>query len=117
MATPHRVYGMAFAKVYPLYLQKVAKKGRSQAELDEVIAWLTGHAGEGLSRVLEEGWSMERFFAEAPAFNPLAERITGLVCGVRVEAVEEPLMKQIRQLDKLVDELAKGKKMGSILRS
>jgi len=118
-ATPARprVFAMPFAKVYPLYLAKAAKKGRTKAEVDEVIAWLTGYAGEALERVVAAEVDLETFFARAPRMNPLAERITGVVCGVRVEEVAEPLMQKIRYLDKLVDELARGKKVATILRS
>ncbi|MCB9612673.1 MAG: DUF2200 domain-containing protein [Sandaracinus sp.] len=113
--TKHRIFGTSFASVYPLYLQKVEKKGRTKAELDEVIAWLTGYEGEGLAKALETGVDFETFFAEA-TMHPNAPQIRGVVCGVRVEEVEDPLMQKIRYLDKLVDELAKGKKMASILR-
>jgi hypothetical protein len=111
-----RVYAMSFASVYPLYLQKVEKKGRTQAELDEVIAWLTGYRGKALQRVVDAKTDFETFFAQAPRLNPNASLITGVVCGVRVETIDDPVMKNIRYLDKLVDELAKGKKMESILR-
>ena len=113
----HRIFTMSFASVYPLYVQKVEKKGRTKEEVDEVIAWLTGYEGESLQRVLDEKTDFETFFAEAPRLNPDAELIKGVVCGVRVEEVEDPLMQKIRWLDKLVDELARGKKMASILRS
>lgn len=112
----HRIYTMSFASVYPLYVQKVEKKGRTQAEVDEVIGWLTGYRGEALQKAIDTKVDFETFFAEAPAMNPNTGLITGLVCGVRVEDVEDPLMQQIRWLDKLVDELARGKKMESILR-
>jgi len=112
----HRIYTMSFASVYPLYVQKVEKKGRTQAEVDEVIGWLTGYRGKALQKAIDTKVDFETFFAEAPAMNPNTALITGLVCGVRVEDVEEPLMQQIRWLDKLVDELARGKKMESILR-
>lgn len=116
MEKKHRIYGMSFASVYPLYVKKVERKGRTKAEVDEVIAWLTGYEGDGLQRALDDQRDFEAFFAQAPRMNPDAALITGLVCGVRVEAVAEPLMQQIRWLDKLVDELAKGKKMASVLR-
>ena len=112
----HRIYGMSFASVYPLYVQKAEKKGRTQAEVDEVIGWLTGYRGEALEKAITTKVDFETFFAEAPAMNPNTALITGVVCGVRVEDVEDPLMQQIRWLDKLVDELARGKKMASILR-
>jgi hypothetical protein len=115
--TPHRVFSMAFAKVYPLYVQKVEKKGRTKAELDTVIQWLTGYDDEGLARQIASGASFEAFFADAPSLNPNRTLITGVVCGVRVEHVEEPLMQLIRYLDKLVDELAKGKALEKVLRS
>ncbi|MBZ0235044.1 MAG: DUF2200 domain-containing protein [Deltaproteobacteria bacterium] len=108
---------MSFASVYPLYVQKVERKGRTKAEVDEVIAWLTGYRGKALQRALTAGVDLETFFARAPRMNPNATRITGVVCGVRVEEVEDPLMQKIRYLDKLVDELAKGKQLASILRT
>lgn len=112
-----KVYAMSVAKVYPLYLAKVAKKGRTQEELDQVIRWLTGYDQAGLQRQLDQGRSFEQFFAEAPQLNPARSLVTGLICGVRVEAIEEPTMRAIRQLDKLVDELAKGRAMAKVLRS
>ncbi len=111
-----RIYKMSFASVYPLYVQKAEKKGRTREEVDQIIAWLTGYEGKALQRVLDERVDFETFFAQAPRMNPNVGLITGLVCGVRVEEVAEPLMRQIRYLDKLIDELARGKKMGSILR-
>jgi len=111
-----RVYTISFASVYPLYIQKAEKKGRTKAEVDEVIAWLTGYKGAALQRVLDAKADLETFFAKAPRMNPKASLITGVVCGVRVEAIDDPLMQKIRYLDKLVDELAKGKQMASILR-
>lgn len=111
-----RVFKTSFASVYPLYVQKAEKKGRTKEEVDEVIRWLTGYSSEQLQQVIDTKVDFETFFAEAPAFNPNAELIKGVVCGVRVEDVPDPLMKKIRYLDKLVDELAKGKKMASILR-
>ena len=113
----HRIFTTSFASIYPLYLAKVERKGRTQAELDEVIGWLTGYDTAGLQRVIARGVTMEGFFAEAPAFSPYAALITGVICGYRVEEIEDPLMQRIRYLDKLVDELAKGKKLESILRS
>ena len=113
----HRIFTTSFAKVYPLLVAKAEKKGRRREEVDRVIRWLTGYDAAGLAGVLEEGTDIETFFARAPAMNPDRSRITGTVCGVRVEEVPDPLMRQIRQLDKLVDELAKGRALGKILRS
>jgi len=106
---------MSVAKVYPLYIAKLERKGRTKAELDEVIRWLTGFDDAELARHLDEGTTFERFFAEA-RMNPNASLITGVVCGLRVEQIEDPLMQKIRYLDKLVDELAKGKTMEKVLR-
>ena len=111
-----RIFGMSFASVYPLYLQKVEKKGRTQAELDQVIRWLTGYTAAQLKKTMATKIDLEAFFAGA-TLNPNATLITGVVCGVRVQDVADPLMKQIRYLDKLVDELAQGKKLERILRS
>ena len=111
-----RVFAMSFASVYPLYVQKAEKKGRTKAEVDEVIAWLTGYAGAQLQRVIDDKTDLEAFFASAPRMNPNVGLIKGVVCGVRVEDVADPLMRNIRYLDKLIDELARGKKMESILR-
>ena len=111
----HRIYSMPLASVYPLYLAKVEKKGRTQDELDAVIRWLTGYDEAELRRTLAEGTSFEEFFAQA-RMNPNAANITGVICGVRVETIEDPLMRQIRYLDKLVDELAKGKALEKVLR-
>ena len=110
-----RIFGTAFAAVYPLYVAKVERKGRTNAELDEVILWLTGFDEAALRRHADQGTSFEQFFADAP-MNPNASLITGVVCGVRVEEIEDPLMQQIRYLDKLVDELAKGKALEKVLR-
>lgn len=115
--TRHRIYTTSFASVYPLYVAKAERKGRTKAEVDEIIAWLTGYGAEALAAELEAGKDFETFFAHAPRMNPARAAITGLVCGVRVEAVEEPLMREIRCLDKLIDELARGKKMEKILRA
>jgi hypothetical protein len=112
----HRIFSMPFASVYPLYVAKVEKKGRTKAELDEVIEWLTGFDEADLTRHLEAETTFEEFFADA-RLNPLATSITGVVCGVRVEDIEDPLMQQIRYLDKLVDELAKGKAIDKVLRT
>lgn len=111
-----RIFGMSFASVYPLYIAKVERKGRTKAELDEVIEWLTGFDDAELARHLDEGTTFEAFFADA-RLNRHAELITGTVCGVRVQEVEDPLMRKIRYLDLLVDELARGKAMGKILRA
>ena len=113
----HRVFGMKFSAVYPLYVQKAGKKGRTKDEVDDVICWLTGYDRAGLEAQLERGSDFTAFFAEAPGLNPRADQITGVVCGVRVEAVEDPLMRKIRMLDKLVDELAKGKALEKIKRA
>lgn len=112
----HRIYGMSVAKVYPLYLTKVERKGRSREELDAVIRWLTGHDAAGLQKVLTEGVDFQHFFAEAPALNPARVQVTGVICGIRIEEIEEPLMREIRILDKLVDELARGRPMAKVLR-
>ena len=114
---PHRIYTMSFASVYPHYVAKAEKKGRTKAEVDEIIHWLTGYDGEGLARMLAAKTNFEDFFARAPALNPARTAVTGLVCGVRVEAVEDPLMREARILDKLIDELARGRKMDKILRT
>lgn len=112
-----KVFALHWAKLYPVYLKKVVAKGRSQDELDTVIQWLTGYTAADL-RALEQGdVDLRAFFAQAPAFNPNAHLVTGTVCGVRVEEVPDPLMRQVRQLDKLVDELAKGRALGKILRA
>ena len=112
-----RIFTMAFSKVYPMYIQKAEKKGRSKEEVDKIIFWLTGYDKDGLQKQIDKGVDFETFFAEAPQINPNVNRIKGVVCGVRVEEVEDPLMKKIRWLDKLIDELAKGKKLEKILRS
>lgn len=112
----HRIFQMAFAKVYPLYVQKAQRKGRSQDEVDRIICWLTGYDPAGLRQQIEQNSDIETFFAQAPAMNPNAALVQGVVCGVRIEAIEDPLMRKIRCLDKLIDELAKGKPMDKILR-
>jgi hypothetical protein len=111
-----RIYAMSFASVYPLYIQKAERKGRTKAEVDKVILWLTGYSSKQLKRTLDTKVDLETFFANAPQLNPKVKLITGVVCGVRIEDIDDPLMKKIRYLDKLVDELAKGKKIESILR-
>ena len=113
----HEIYAMSFAKVYPLYVAKAGKKGRTKEEVDEIIRWLTGYSQEELETQLEKEVDFESFFAQAPKMNPARSLINGVVCGVRVENIEEPLMQDIRYLDKLIDELAKGKAMEKILRS
>jgi hypothetical protein len=112
----HKIFAMPFARIYPLYITKVERKGRTQAEVDEVICWLTGYDTKSLNRLIEDKIDMEMFFAQAPQMNPNVSKITGVICGWRVEDMEDGLMKQIRYMDKLVDELAKGKAMGKILR-
>jgi hypothetical protein len=112
----HRVFSMRFADVYPLYVQKAERKNRTKAEVDQIICWLTGYTPAGLRRQIEKGNDLETFFAQAPALNPKRSLITGVVCGVRVEEIKEPLMRKIRYLDKLIDELARGKSMEKILR-
>ena len=112
----HRIYKVSFASVYPHYVAKAEKKGRTKAEVDEIVRWLTGYSQAGLEAVLADGTDFETFFAEAPAMNPSRKLITGTVCGVRVEEIDERLMREIRYLDKLIDELAKGKAMEKILR-
>ena len=112
----HRIYSMSFASVYPHYVTKAEKKGRTKAEVDEIIRWLTGYSQKGLEAVLKNKTDFETFFAEALRMNPSRDLIKGVVCGVRVEEIEEPLMREIRYLDKLIDELAKGKAMEKILR-
>ena len=114
---PHRVYKMSFASVYPHYVAKAEKKGRTKAEVDEIIRWLTGYSQAGLEALLEQRTDFETFFGDAPGLNPSRALIKGVVCGIRVEEIEEPLMREIRYLDKLIDELAKGKKMPKILRT
>ena len=113
----NRVFRMAFASVYPLYVQKVEKKGRKRKELDEVICWLTGYTPQMLAARIKQRKDFETFFREAPAIHPNAGKITGVICGVRLEEIEDPLMRNIRYLDKLVDELAKGRPMEKILRA
>jgi len=114
--TAHRIFSTAVAKVYPMYVQKAERKGRMQAEVDEIICWLTGYSAEGLRQQIDAQADFEAFFAQAPQMHPNTPLITGVVCGVRVEEVEDPLMQKIRYLDKLIDELAKGKPMSKILR-
>ena len=114
--TKHRIYAMSVARVYPLYVAKAQRKGRTKAEVDEIIRWLTGHSQKTLEKELSKNTSFEDFFAQAPKMNASRSLITGVVCGIRVENIEEPVMREIRYLDKLIDELAKGKAMEKILR-
>lgn len=112
----HRIFSMPFAQVYPMYVQKAERKDRTKEEVDRIICWLTGYDAAGLRRQLESGNDFEAFFSQAPAMHPDSARIEGVVCGVRVEEIEDPLMQKIRYLDKLIDELARGKAMDKILR-
>ena len=113
----HRVFKMSFASVYPLYVQKAEKKGRTKKEVDQVICWLTGYSPKKLAAQIEKGKDFETFFGEAPALHPNASKVSGVICGVRIEEIEDPLMRNIRYLDKLIDELAKGRPMEKILRT
>lgn len=113
----HRIFATSFASVYPLYVAKAQRKGRTKEEVDQVIRWLTGYTQSGLEAQLKKGTDFQTFLAQAPALNPARSLIRGVVCGVRVEEIQDPTMQGIRYLDKLVDELAKGKRMESILRS
>jgi hypothetical protein len=113
----HRVYKVAFAKVYPMYIKKAEAKGRTKKEVDQCIFWLTGHNAASLKKALKDEVTFEDFYNNAPKMNPNAKLITGVVCGIRVEEIEDPLMQKLRWLDKLIDELAKGKKMDKILRA
>ena len=112
----HRIFGTKFSGVYPLYVQKAERKNRTKEEVDQIICWLTGYSQAELQRQIERGSDFQTFFAEAPSINPNASLIKGAVCGVRVEEIEDPLMQKIRYLDKLIDELAKGKPLDKILR-
>jgi len=114
--TEHRIFGVSFASIYPHYVAKSERKGRTRQELDQIIGWLTGYDDDGLAAVIADDVSVADFFARAPAFNPHASLITGVICGHRVEEIDDPLMQKIRYLDKLVDELARGKQMAKILR-
>jgi len=111
-----RIYKILFSSVYPLYIQKVEKKGRTKEELDTVIKWLTGYSDEQIKEQIEKKVDFQTFFAEAPEINPNASKITGVICGYRVEEIEDPLIQKMRCLDKLIDEIAKGRKMEKILR-
>ena len=112
----HRIFKTSFASVYPHYIKKAEKKGRDKKEVDEVICWLTGYTPQALATQIEQKKDFETFFNEAPSLNPNASKITGVVCGVRIEEIDNPLMQKIRYMDKLVDELAKGRPMDKILR-
>ena len=114
--TKHRVYAMSFASVYPHYITKAEKKGHTKLEVDKIICWLTGYSQKELEKQIKNKTDFETFFAEAPQLNPNRELIKGVVCGIRVEDIKEPTMQEIRYLDKLIDELARGKKMEKILR-
>ena len=113
----HRIFSTKFSSVYPMYVQKAERKGRTKEEVDRIICWLTGYSERGLQQEIERGSDFKTFFAEAPAFHPNSALIRGVVCGVRVEEVEDPLMRKIRYLDKLNDELSKGKPLDKILRA
>lgn len=117
MSNLERVFGMSFAGVYPHYLTKAEKKGRTKAEVDEAICWLTGYSPKALAKQIERKASLQAFFDEAPALHRNAHKITGTICGVRIEEIEHPLMRKIRYMDKLVDELAKGRPMEKVLRT
>lgn len=117
MATKHRIFTIPVANVYPYYIAKAKKKGRTKAEVDAVVCWLTGYTAAQLAKQLKQQTDFETFFAKAPKKNPKRKLITGTICGIRVEEIEDPLMREIRYLDKLVDELAKGKSMEKILRA
>ncbi len=116
MTTQHRAYRMPFARVYPLYIAKVERKGRTKEEVDAVIRWLTGYTARGLQAQIDARVDIQTFFDQAPALNPARKRITGTICGVRVEEIQETLMREIRYMDKLFDELAKGRPMEKVLR-
>ena len=112
----HKIFAMPFARVYPAYVQKVERKGRTRQELDQVLCWLTGYSPQHLARQVEDGIDIRSFFDQAPALHPNAEKITGTICGVRIAEITDPLMRRIRWMDKLVDELAKGRPMEKVLR-
>lgn len=116
-STKPKIYGVSFASVYPLYVRKAEAKGRTKAEVDQIICWLTGHTAASLKKVLASDTDFETFYAEAPRFQPKAKLITGVVCGVRVEDIADKTMRRLRYLDKLIDELARGKSMDAILRT
>lgn len=114
--TGHKVFRIPFAKIYPLYVEKAERKGRTKEEVDQVICWLTGHDEVSLQKEIDRGIDLETFFTQAPEIHPNSSLIKGVVCGIRVETIEDPLMQKIRYLDKLIDELAKGKALEKILR-
>lgn len=114
--TKHRIYGMMFARIYPMYIAKAERKGETKTKVDEVIRWLTGYTQKGLEGQIKKETDLETFFANAPKLNPLRKLITGVICGVRIEDIEDPLMREIRYMDKLVDEVANGRAMEKILR-
>ena len=114
--TKHRIFSTSVASVYPHYIAKAEKKGRTKAEVDEIFRWLTGYSQQQLESALTQGTNFEDFFTQAPQLNPERSLITGVICGIRVETIEDPLMRELRYLDKLIDELARGKKMEKILR-
>lgn len=114
--TKPRIYSVSFARVYPMYIEKAEKKGRTKAEVDEIIYWLTGYSPKEFESQLDKQTDLETFYAEAPRLNPARKQITGVICGVRVEEIKEPTMQALRYLDKLIDELARGKTMEKILR-
>lgn len=116
IANQNRLFAMSFVSVYPLYIAKAEKKGRTKAEVDAAIRWLTGYTAKGLEAQISKKKTFQEFFDSAPKLNPARDQITGLICGVRVEEIEEPLMQNIRYLDKLVDEIAKGRAMEKVLR-
>jgi hypothetical protein len=115
--TTHRIYTTSFASVYPLYVAKAERKGRTQAQVDEIILWLTGYTAEAFAQQIARKADFTTFFAQAPALNPARSLVTGTICGVRIEQIEDPLMREIRILDKLIDELARGRPMAKILRA
>lgn len=116
-AATKRIYKIVFGRVYPMYVQKAEKKGRTKAETDEVIRWLTGYTQKGLEKQIEKGVDLETFYKDAPKMHPKRTLITGVICGIRVEDIKDPVVKAVRQLDKLIDELAKGRPMEKILRA
>lgn len=116
VTTKHRIYTISFARIYPLYIEKAEKKGRTQKEVDEIIRWLLGYTQKGLESQIKKENDLETFIKEAPKLNPKRKLIKGIICGVRVEDIKDPIMQAVRYMDKLIDELAKGKEMEKILR-